>query len=371
MIVLRPGRYPRIAIGPGARGITLRGPGASTRFLRISRSSRIRVVGVAVSSRVEPESRLDIVRSRRVRIDRVAVTGRARSPARLRLRDAGEVKITQSAFARCGDHYACILLGRSSGVRIARNTFDDCAGCDFVRGRVRTGLAIRDNLFGSAVTGDCWARLADPSRCNHQDLIQIQAGRDIVVERNRLGVQENGAAQLYLTGPLARVIVRNNVFQAASALRPEWISPVGIAVGNSVEQVGPPTGVVIAHNTILSGAPHQRGSDSSISLSPLYAELPVALQPIVVNNVLASVRTADWLCGRTQLMSHNVIADGTACSAADVVGDPVADAVWGVPGPASPLVDAGAPGWATYDVDRALRDASPDVGAYEVPQAGS
>jgi hypothetical protein len=40
--------------------------------------------------------------------------------------------------------------------------------------------------------------------------------------------------------------------------------------------------------------------------------------------------------------------------------------VWGVPDPASPLVDAGEPGWATLDVDRAPRDARPDVGAYEL-----
>jgi hypothetical protein len=366
VVVLRPGRYPQIVLRR-ARRVTLRGPGASTRSLRILDSSRIRVQRLAVRSG-SGRSQVTVVRSSRVWLERVTVAGNARASSQLRFVRGGPITVRRSVFSQCGDGVACLTLGRAGGVTVRDTVFEDCEGCDFIRGRVGVGLKIRDNTFGNAVTGRCWRLYRDLARCNHQDIVQVQRGRKIVIERNRFGVQELGAAQIYLAaGPIDDVVVRNNVFQASAPLRPGWIDPVGIMLGNRSERYGPPTRVVIAHNTILSGAYHEgRGSDSSIVLSPLYADVPLELQPIIVNNLLASARSSDWLCGRTQTMASNVIADGTACSDDDDVGDPLVDPFWGRPDPSSPLVDAALPGWAVDDVDRAPRAGPPDIGAYEL-----
>ena len=367
VIVLRPGVYPRIVIGPrSARRLTLLASGASSRRLEIVRSRDVSVVGLTIRSPAGRGALATVVRSARVVLDRVVVRGSALAPARLTLNESTDVRIRRSQFRRCKEYAPCIHLGRSSGVRITGSTFEECYGCDFVRGTVGTGLVIHDNVFGNALVGECRPEVG--RECNHQDLIQIGGGENVLVSRNRFGIYETGAAQLYLKGPLRNVVVRNNVFRGTDPIRPGHVAPVGITVGNVNEPVHPPLGVVIAHNTILSGAPHGRGSFSSIALTPAYAARPPEDRPIVVNNVLAVVQTPEWLCDQAAAMITNVVVEGEGCSETDLVVDPALDPEWGIPGPHSPTIDRGTPGWAINDVNGALRDALPDIGAYELPR---
>ena len=321
------------------------------------------VVGLTIRSPAGRGALATVVRSARVVLDRVAVRGSVLAPVRLTLNESTDVRILRSRFRRCKEYAPCIHLGRSSRVRITGSTFEECYGCDFIRGAVGTGLVIHDNVFGNALVGEC--SLEAGRECNHQDLIQIGGGENILVSRNRFGIYEIGAAQLYLKGPLRNVVVRNNVFRGTDPVRPGHVAPVGITVGNVTEPVHPPLGVVIAHNTILSGALHGRGSFSSIALTPAYAALPQEDRPIVVNNVLAVVQTPEWLCDQAAATINNIVREGTACSETDLLLDPLLDLVSGTPGLDSPTIDRGASGWATVDVDGNRRDALPDIGAYE------
>lgn len=364
IVVLRPGHYPRIDVGPrSTRTLTLVAHGASARLLRIGRSRDVRVVGLTVESASSLASAVIVNYSKRVVVDRMTVRGTARAPGRLSLTGSSDVVIRRSRFSGCKPGAPCIHLGRANRIDILNSTFADCQECDFIRGGVGAGLLIRDNRFGNALSGSC--RLVPGQSCNHQDQIQLVAGQDVVISRNRFGINEFGAAQLYLSGPMQNVLVRNNVFRGSHPARPGYVAPVGITVGNRIEPVHPPLGVVIAHNTILSGSPHTRGSDSSIALSPLYAAHPPDDRPILVNNVLAAVRTPEWVCDQAGASLHNVIREGEACSETDLLADPLLDPVWGVPGPDSPTIDRGQPGWAVGDVNRVRRDPLPDVGAYE------
>ena len=364
VIVLRPGVYPRVVIGPrSARRLTLLAAGASARRLEIVRSRDVSVIGLTIRAPAGREAFATVVRSQRVVLDQVAVRGRALAPARLNLSESTDVRIQRSRFSSCKEYAPCIYLGRSSRVRIAGSTFEECYGCDFVRGAVGTGLVIHDNVFGNALVGECGPETG--RECNHQDLIQIGGGENILVSRNHFGIYEIGAAQVYLKGPLRNVVVRNNVFRGTDPIRPGHVAPVGITVGNVNEPVHPPLGVVIAHNTILSGAPHGRGSFSSIALTPAYAARPPEDRPIVVNNVLAVVQTPEWLCDQAGAMINNIIREGTACSETDLLVDPLLDPLSGMPGHDSPTIDRGATGWAVVDLNGDRRDAFPDIGAYE------
>ena len=361
-ILLRPGRYGAVVVGArsGPR-LTLLARGASTRSLRLSGTRNVRVLGLRVGSSTGPASEVFVAGSGRVTLERIVVAGSGRSPARVHLDGSTDVMIRDSRFTRCGEKRACIMLGLSSRVRVVGNTFGHCLDCDGIRGRVGSGLVVRDNIFGNALRGRCPSGAA----CQHQDLIQLQRGRDILIERNRFGINDHGAAQVYLSGPLDRVTVRNNVFRGSHPSRPGYVAPVAITVGNRGEPQHPPHRVVIAHNTMLSGAAHRRGSRSSIALTHAYAYVPEALRPVVVNNVLALLELPVWVCRRARLIANNIVMRGQTCTSTDVLGDPLIGAVWGRPTSASLTIDRGAPGWAVDDIDRARRDAHPDVGAYE------
>ena len=362
-IVLRPGRYREVAVGPrSARRLTLLATGAFARYLRISGSRNVTVVGLSVGSGTSPESEVEVAQSAHVVLERIVVRGTKRSRARVRLPGSTNVVIRQSPFRRCGEMEGpCILLAGARRVLIAGNTFGHCRNCDCVRGRLRDGLTIRDNDFGRVVRVHC----PPGAECNHQDHIQLHNGRDILIERNRFGIYENGAAQIYLSGPIDGATVRNNVFRASDPARPGYVAPVGITVGNLTEFKHPPFRVVLAHNTILSGARHPRGSESSIALTPAYARFAPRLRPVVVNNVLALLETPEWVCEPARSMIHNIVKEGQTCSATDLLGDPLLGPAWGEPQAGSLTIDRGSPGWAVDDVNRVRRDDLPDIGAYE------
>jgi hypothetical protein len=372
-IILARGRYPRLAIGPRGRSLLVvrARPGATVGRLVLRRTQSVRLVNVVIVPR-GLSGLVSVERSARVEFRGLVVRGTATSRARVALAASTGVVFRSSRFTHCGDRAACLLLGRSSGVQILGSRFHDCFGCDFVRGTIGRGLVIRGNSFDRSLVSSCGV---DPRVCNHNDLVQLQGGRDVLVERNRFGVYEPpGAAQLYLSGPLENLVVRDNVFLARDPLLPGLRRvPNGIVLGNAADRTGHeynrlPRRVTIAHNTILSGAMRGWGKEpdwaSSLVVSPRYESLPEEERPLVVNNVFGLMESARALCGYARL-ARNVTIAGDVCDAEEIAGDPRLDAV-GAPTAESELViDAALPGFSSFDKRGRPRDDAPDIGAYE------
>ncbi len=375
-IVLRAGRYRLLRVGPrSSRLLVVRAKkGASVRQILLRDTRNVRIENVILS----PDGRgasIKVERSRKVELRGVHVRGTTVRRARVLRPGSTGVTIRASRFRRCGDGAACVLLGRSANVQVLDSRFEDCLGCDFIRGPVSDGLVLRGNRFLRSLVGPCGS---DPAVCNHNDLVQLQGGSNIVVERNVFGVyQPPGAGQLYLAGPIKGIVVRDNLFRGSDPALPGLpVPPNGIVLGNRRDTGNPhdvlPTGVTIAHNTILSGRPRGFGTHpdlaNSLAVSPRYALLPEAERPVVVNNVLALTGSSEHLCGAARTAA-NVTIGGTVCSDEDAGGDPVLTSA-GIPGIASVLViDRGVPGFSTVDQLGRPRDPAPDIGAYEyVPE---
>ena len=291
-IVLRAGRYDELVVGPrGTRPLTIRAhEGATIRYLRLQRTRAVRLVGLRIFS-IGVAARLEIASSRDIVVDRVRIRGRTRVRATLRLDRAHAVTIRRSDFSHCGELTTCLLTGRSHGLRVVDNHFHDCRGCDFLRGRFGTNMVIRGNRFDRALLGPCGR---DPNKCNHQDLIEIQGGNGLLVERNRFGLyQIPGGGQLYLLARTRNVVIRNNLFLATDPLVPGVESHVAINLGGTRYV---PRNVVIKHNTILSGkARPAKGVNGSIRLVPRYAAVPLEERPIIANNVIRLARAPELL----------------------------------------------------------------------------
>jgi hypothetical protein len=104
----------------------------------------------------------------------------------------------------------------------------------------------------------------------------------------------------------------------------------------------------------------------SIVVNPRYSGLKAPNRPLVANNVLARARDGYLLCTGLRHSIRNVIAQGGACSASDVVGSPNLG-VAGVPTSASQLlIDRADPALAPpYDLTGRPRGSRPDIGCYE------
>ena len=365
IIVLAPGRYPRLVVGHRsirARGLTIRARrGARTSYLGLDGSRRVRVVGLTITPAVR-NAFASLRGSRQIRLEGLRLTAAGRSGiARMRFQGARDVLVRGSDFSHCGDGTSCVLTGSSSNVRFLSNAFHDCLGCDFVRGRVGAGLLVRGNRFDRAVPGPCGIAWA----CNHQDLLQLQGGSGIVIERNYFGLMQVGAGQVYLKGAMTDVAIRDNVFLRTDPAYPDYSAWTGIVLGNPVAD-HVPTRVVIANNTIRSGSPRTNGVTNSVILSPVYATLPPEERPVLANNVLGVTLNPELLCPFLQASLRNVVEAGEACGELDVVGGSTFDDA-GKPTSESLLtIDQGDVAWATpFDILGVPRGQTPDIGAYE------
>ena len=248
-IVLLPGRYDRLFVGPrSARPLIIRARlGATIRRLRLERTRAVRLLGLDITSRRTPGG-LGIAHSNDILVEGLRLRGRTHLRSTMRLDHARRLTIRHSDFSHCGELTTCLLTGRSDGLRLIGNHFHDCRGCDFVRGKFGTNMIIRGNRFDRALIGPCGR---NPEVCNHQDLIEIQGGRGLLVERNRFGLyQLPGGGQLYLLSETNNVVIRNNLFLPTDPRVPGIESHVGINLGG--RRIAPKN-VVIKHNTILSG----------------------------------------------------------------------------------------------------------------------
>ena len=368
-IVLLPGDYRRpLVVGPRSNSVLdiVGTDGARVQSLRIARSRDVIVRGLVVRP-LTGDARVMVKRSRGIvfRGDTFTAKG-TEFKVGLRLDHSQGVVVRSSTFSHCGDHTpkwsTCLLPRWARDVRIVRNWFHDCRGCDFIGGRIGPNGVIRENRFDRALacrTG--WVK------CAHQDLIELFNAAGLVVSRNVFGVSQGGGAQLNLATADDDVRVVDNLFLRDDPRAPGIVPRVGILLGTrSSPRI--PLRAVVVNNTILSGAPKGRHAASSIVLGPGYPSMLRRNRPLIANNVIGWLTDTSLVCGLVRDSLKNVVANGTACGATDVVGDPLLDPD-GRPTAGSLLViDQADPALApAADIDGAARVGPPDIGAYEFP----
>jgi hypothetical protein len=365
-IVLLPRLYRRLVVGPrsarplrivGTRGARV----ASVLFLETQRVSfgRVRVGPIRGNALVEVRS------SRHVVLHDLVVSAKGtRRSASILIPDSRHVTIRRSNFMHCGDHARtfvnCLTLYRwSHDVVIEDNHFHDCFGCDFVHGRFGTRLTIRRNRFERALP----CRMGR-YRCGHNDLVQLFAGRRLLVARNVFGVYRAGGAQLYLTNSVDYATIVNNVFLGRDRRVPGYRARMAIVVGSNASRRLPHYTKVV-NNTILTGERRRDGYAGSIRMSTLYARVKRWKRPIIANNVIALLETSARVCNGAQRFLHNIVVRGRRCSPADRVGPPDIDGR-GRPREHSTAIDSANRHYAPpIDATGRPRDAAPDIGAFE------
>jgi Right handed beta helix region len=366
-IVLRPRLYRQLVIRwrtgkplriVGTRGVRL-GRVVFDRAYRVS-------LGHVTIGPIGGDALVDVRASRNVVLHDLVVTARGTHfSSTVRIPDSRGVTIRRSTFSHCGDRSPsfarCVLLWRwSHDVLIEDNWFHDCRGCDFVHGRFGSDLTIRRNRFERALP----CRGMGTYRCGHQDLVQLFAGQRLRVERNRFGVYRAGGAQLYLTNSVDHATIVNNVFVGTDPRVPGYHARMGIIVGSAASKRLPRFAWIV-NNTILTGARRRDGYAGSIRMSSKYGSVLPRKRPIVANNVIALLKKRTHICSAARLFAHNVVIDGTGCSASDRVGPADLDGR-GRPRRASSVVGAALRRYAPrIDSTGRRRIGAPDIGALE------
>jgi hypothetical protein len=366
-IVLRPGSYSSLVLGPRSGG-TLRVVGAGGvrvgRF-QLSRTRRVSIGRLRIGP-VGGEAKLELDGAFDVDLHDLVVSARGTSfGASIFVAYAHHVRIRRSVFAHCADHSPdfanCITLNRGAhNVVIEDNRFHDCHGCDFVHGRFGSRLTIRRNRFDRALP----CHHMGTYRCGHNDLVQLFAGQWLRVEDNRFGVYRAGGAQLYLTDDVDHATIVNNLFVGTDPSLPGYRARVAIVIGAN-ESKRLPYYAKIVNNTILTGYRRRDGYAGSIRMSSKYGGIRLWKRPIVANNVIDLLGTSWRVCGASQRFIDNVVLRGKNCAADGYAGEDDLDAT-GRPRSDSVVIDAANRHYAPpTDITGRPRDAHPDIGAYE------
>jgi hypothetical protein len=366
-VVLMPHLYrTELVVGPrSARPLTIVGMrGARVQTLLLNETRAVTLEHLFVSP-LGADSHLIVDRSTHILISASTFTARGtRHIVELQLDHSSHVTVRNSSFAHCGDRSPewslCLLPQRARHVLIEGNRFHDCRGCDFIHGYAGLDTTIRDNRFARAL-----ACRTGSVKCLHQDLIELFSGTGLVITRNRFGVSQRGAAQVYLTNALNYVRIANNLFLRSDPRAPGVHSPVGILIGAAASP-HLPHHVEIINNTVLSGWETASHAPMSIAVSPRYARLKLANRPLMANNVLARVRDGYLLCTGLRRSIRDVTEQGAACSPSDSLGPADLDDR-GEPTSASQLlIDRADPDLAPpYDLTGRPRGAHPDIGCFE------
>jgi hypothetical protein len=373
-IVLGPHAYREILVVPARSRRPLRilgSPGARVGRILLDHTQHVSLGRLTIAP-LRRDAWIDVHASDHVDLHDLVVTAEGTpSSASVAVPDSTHVVIRRSTFTHCGDRSRtwanCLLLREASAHLVVEDSwFHDCYGCDFVHGRFGSDLTLRRNRFERALP----CRIGR-IRCIHQDLIELFQGRWLRVEANRFGVYRSGGAQLYLTNAIDHVVIENNVFVGTDPRVPSFRSHVALIVGSAGSR-RLPYYVRIVNNTILTGSPRPDGYRGSLRMSSAYGGIPRRLHPIVANNVIGLLETPARVCNNARVSESNVVVRGSGCSASDRVGDPHLDAL-GRPTAASTLLIGRAnPRYApAADITGGLRDAAPDVGAFEFRSGGT
>jgi hypothetical protein len=202
-------------------------------------------------------------------------------------------------------------------------------------------------------------------RCGHQDLVSFWSGNRLLVEGNTFGVYRQGAAQLYLIRGVDNVTIVNNVFRGTDPKVPGYRARVAIIVGSKGSKRVPHR-VRIVNNTILTGARRIDGYAGSIRMSGVYWGLQPRRRPVLANNVIGLVEVPHHVCSVTRRAVANLVLRGVACRGANRLGRAHLDARGRPTRSSALLIDRGARHLgARRDIGGRLRDARPDIGAFE------
>jgi hypothetical protein len=351
----RTGRLLRIV---GERGVRIEG-------MLLDHAQRVSVGGLVLAP-VTHDARIEIDASSHIELHDIVVTAAGtRLTASVVVPDSSDVTIRHSEFTHCGDRSPswsnCLQLKQwAKHVTVADSWFHDCYGCDFVHGRFGTGLVLERNRFERALP----CRI-NPVRCGHQDLIELFAGRRLLVEANVFGVYEIGGAQLYLTNGIDHVRIVNNVFLGTDPRVPGYRARVALIIGSAgSERV--PHDVTVVNNTILTGAARADGYAGSIRMSSLYGGVPRRERPIPANNVIGLLQVPAHVCSEVRLSIANVVLHGHLCSYSDRVGSAHLDSRGRPTAGSTLLIDRASRSYAPpTDLTGRARGAPPDIGAFE------
>jgi Right handed beta helix region len=370
-IVLRPRLYGRLVIGPRSGGrLRVEGlRGTRVQTILLNGAGNVTLSGIRIGP-ISGDAGIDLMGARNIVLEDLVVSAKGTSrSAAIFLRYARHVVIRDSTFTHCGDfspHFVnCITLNRGAhNVRIVNNRFHDCRGCDFIHGRFGSWLTIVGNRFDRALPCH-FGRY----RCGHNDLVQLFAGQNLRVERNRFGVYRSGGAQLYLTNDVDYATIVNNLFVGTDPKMPGYRARMAIVIGSNESERLPEYAKVL-NNTILTGWERKDGYAGSLRMSSRYGAFPRWKRPIVANNVIALLQTAWRVCAASQRFLQNIVIDGKNCTATYDPGPPELDAR-GRPLPDSPVIDLANRHYAPRDdATGKRRDGRPDIGAFEYRNGG-
>src|SRR5215211_6939407 len=365
-IILHPNFYRRLVIPPRSwRPLRILGSrGVRVRDVLFDGTQRVSLGKVRVGP-IGGNALVEVRNSRHILLHDLVVSAKnTRYSASIIVPDSRGVTIRNSNFMHCGDRSRdfvnCVTLWRwSHKVLIENNRFHDCLGCDFVHGRFGSDLTIRGNSFDRSLP--CGM---GKYRCGHQDLVQLFAGRRLLVTRNHFGVYREGGAQLYLTNNLDYATVVNNVFVGTDPRVPGYHARMGVVVGSNASRRLPWYAKVI-NNTILTGATRRDGYAGSLRMSSRYGGVQHWKRPIVANNVIALLETPGRVCLAAQRFIQNVVIRGRGCSEFDLVGPADLDGR-GRPRADSTVIDGANRHLAPVtDATGRRRGRAPDIGAIE------
>jgi hypothetical protein len=371
-IRLRRGFYRQLIVPPrSSRPLRIvGGPGVRVERVVFNRTKNVSLSRVRISPRTQ-HAIVELWDSKHIDLRGLVVTARGTPySATVAVHRSRHITIRRSQLTHCGDRsrefpFCLTLFRRTSHVLVEHNWFHDCFGCDFIHGRFGSNLTIRRNRFERALP--CNFRLLGRYRCGHQDLIALFAGRRLRIERNYFGVYKYGGAQLYLTGPIDHVSIANNLFVGTDRRLPAYRSRMAIIVGaKSSDRL--PRFVEIVNNTILTGFKRIDGYEGSLRISRAYRYGGYSRRerPLIVNNVIALLRTWGRVCFGARGSIANVIVRGHRCSRSDRGGPPYLDRRGRPTVRSRLLIDRASRRHAPpRDIKGRRRVGAPDIGAYE------
>jgi hypothetical protein len=371
-IRLLPNFYRALVVPPRSdRRLRIIGrPGVRIEGLLFDRTKHVSLARVTISPRTQ-HAIVEVNESKDIDLDDLVVTAQGtRLSASVTAWASRYVTIRRSTFTHCGDRSVewsdCLMVfRRTQHVTVEDNWFHDCYGCDFIHGRFGSHLTIRRNRFERALP--CRFRLLGRGRCGHQDLVELFAGQWLRVERNHFGVYKYGGAQLYLTGAISHVSIANNVFVGTDPRLPGYRSRMALIIG-AKGSGRLPRFVEVVNNSILTGFKRIDGYAGSLRISRAYRYGGYSRRerPLIVNNVIALLRTWGRVCFGVRGSISNVVVRGHRCSRSDEVGRVYLDRRGRPTARSKLLIDTASRSHApSYDMTGRHRGRAPDIGAYE------
>jgi hypothetical protein len=216
-------------------------------------------------------------------------------------------------------------------------------------------MTIRGNTFDRAVHGSC---AADGTACPHNDLIQISGGGPWLIQNNRFGEREGGAASIFISpgvgntdNPIHDVKIVSNVLSSTTGRYAIKLKG-GAAVSRGLIR-----DVRIVNNTIWSG------TLAALVIEAGWETLGTAQRPLVANNIFLNMSANT--CPRGVFVA-NVVKLGHARCTGLRKADPALNAKGGPTRASTAVVNKADRRYAPKrDFYGRFRNGLPDIGAIE------